>query len=161
MRSFGGVWCGVDGCDTNLQAGVTLRQKISPSSRQDVIMTMCADLKLNRDKQLEYTLIDCEEKLRPLCMRGDPKDITIIKTAASYSKKRRRKKEKIYKLRQKQLMTKMFRKSFVKKLTRKRTKRQAPPVEMCATAGRLMQQMNRNCFAPLHRSNRHDLCCVP
>ena len=139
-------WCGVDGCDTNLQAGVTLRQKISPSQRQDVIMTMCADLKLNRDKQLEYTLIDCEEKLRPLCMRGDPKDITITQTAARLRKKRRMKKKKIYKLRQKQLMAKMFWKSFVKKLKRKRIKRQAPPVEMCATAGRFMQQITIKCF---------------
>ena len=131
-------WCGVGGCDSSLQAGVTLRQKVSPSSSQEVIMTMCASLKLNRDNILEYTLIDCEEKLRPLCMRGDPKAIKITQTAtaARFRRKRRRKKNKIYKLRLKQLMSKALRKSFVKKTKRNRPKRQAPPVEMCATAGR-------------------------
>ena len=73
-------------------------------------------------------------------MRGDQKDITITETAARYRKKRRRKKKEIYKLRQKQLMAKILRKTFSKKLKRKRTKtkRQAdtPPVEMCATAGK-------------------------
>ena len=125
----------MNGCDANLQAGVTLRQKVSPSSTQDVIMTMCAALKLKTEKQIEYTLIDCDKELRPLCIRGDPKDITINQTAARLRKKRRMKKKKIYKLRQKQLMAKLLRKNFVKKLKRKRTKRQAPPVEMCATAG--------------------------
>ena len=144
-------WCGLDGCDSNLQAGVTLRQRISPSSRQEVIITMCANLKLSSDKQLEYTLIDCEEKLKPLCMRGDPKDISIIQTAARLRKKKRMKKKKIYKLRQKQLMAKMLRKSFVKRHKRKRTKRQAPPVEMCATAGKGSCSITRNiaCFVPL------------
>ena len=133
-------WCSVEGCDANLQSGVTLRQKISQSSSEDVIMSMCAALKLNRDTQLEYTLIDCEKELRPLCLRGDRKDITITETAARYRKKRRRKKKEIYKLRQKQLLAKMLRKTFSKKIKRKRTKtkRQAdtPPVEMCATAGK-------------------------
>ena len=125
----------MNGCDANLQAGVSLRQKVSPSSNQDIIMTMCAALKLSTDTKLEYTLIDCEKELRPLCIRGNRNDISITQTAARLKKKRRMKKKKIYKLRQKQLMAKLLRKNFVKKLKRKRTKRQAPPVEMCATAG--------------------------
>ena len=75
-------------------------------------------------------------------MRGERKDITITETAARYRKKRRRKKKKIYKLRQKQIMAKILRKTFGKKLKRKKTKtkRQAdtPPVEMCATAGKCL-----------------------
>ena len=133
-------WCGRGGCDSQLQAGVTLRQKISqPGGRQEEIMNMCADLKLNQDKELEYTLVDCEDRRKPLCMRGEPRDISITESQARFRKKRRLKKKKIYKLRQKQLMAKAIKKAFIQKHKRRRPKRQAqasaPPVEMCATAG--------------------------
>ena len=109
-------------------------------------MNMCADLKLNQDKELEYTLVDCEDRRKPLCMRGEPRDISITESQARFRKKRRLKKKKIYKLRQKQLMAKAIKKAFMQKHKIRRPKRQAPapPVEMCATAG--LNSISRSTF---------------
>ena len=131
-------WCEKEGCVNGGSGGsYILRQKVSPSKRRQEVVEGCADLKLTESNELTYTLIDCADKRKPLCMRGDP----IIDN----QRKRMLPRRNSIKKGKKDLKRKQIRgKTLWRKINRdkKRKGRQllrqepSPPVDMCATAGR-------------------------
>ena len=131
-------WCEKEGCVNGVSgSSYILRQKVSPSKRRQEVVEGCADLKLTESNELTYTLIDCADKRKPLCMRGDP----IIDN----QRKRMLPRRNSIKKGKKDLKRKQIRgKTLWRKINRdkKRKGRQllrqepSPPVDMCATAGR-------------------------
>ena len=132
-------WCEKEGClNGGSDSSYILSQKVSPSRRRrQEVVEGCADLKLTESNELTYTLIDCADKRKPLCMRGDP----IIDNQRKRMQPRRNRIEQ----RKKDLKKKQIRgKTLWRKINRnkKRKGRQllrqepSPPVDMCVTAGR-------------------------
>ena len=136
-------WCEKEGCvNGGSGSSYILRQKVSPSKRRQEVVEGCADLKLTESNELTYTLIDCADKRKPLCMRGDP----IIDNQNQNQIKRMLPRRNSIKKGKKDLKRKQIRgKTLWRKINRdkKRKGRQllrqepSPPVEMCATAGML------------------------
>ena len=130
-------WCEKEGCvNGETDSSYILRQKVSPSRRRQEIVEGCVDLKLTESNKLKYTRIECADKRKPLCLRGDP----IINNQRKRMKQRRNRINKRKKdLRKKQIRGKtQWRKiKRNKKRKGKQLLRQepGPPVEMCATAG--------------------------
>ena len=133
-------WCDKEGCDNENVASENsyiLRQKVSPSRRRQAIVDGCADLKLTETNKLKFTLIDCDAKRKPLCLRGDP----IINSPRRMKKRRKKHKQRKKDLRMKQKKGKaQWRKMLRNKKRRGRQllrQEPSPPLEMCATVGRL------------------------
>ena len=62
-------WCEEEGCDTGASSPFILRQKVSPSRRRQAIVDGCADLRLTESNKLKFTLVDCNDKRKPLLFR--------------------------------------------------------------------------------------------
>ena len=129
-------WCKEEGCETGGSSPYILRQKVSPSKRRQTIEDVdgCADLRLTESNILKFTRIQCKDRRKPLCMRGDP----IINKRKK--KRRNRIQQRKVDIRKKlKRVTSQWRKLVRNK---KRKGRQllrqepSPPVEMCATAGK-------------------------
>ena len=131
-------WCEKEGCDSGgTENQYILRQKVSTSRRRQAAVNGCADLKLTEANKLKYTLIDCDAKRKPLCLRGDP----IINSPRRMKKRRKKHKQRKKDLRMKQIRGKsQWRKMLRNKKRRGRQlsrQEPSPPLEMCATVGRL------------------------
>ena len=99
-------------------------------------------MKLTESNELTYTLIDCADKRKPLCIRGDP---IIDNHPINLQRKRMLLRRNSIKKGKKDLKRKQIRgKTLWRKINRdkKRKGRQllrqepSPPVDMCARAGR-------------------------
>ena len=136
-------WCEKEGCDDGgTETPYILRQKVSTSRRRQASVDGCADLKLTDANKLKYTLIDCDAKRKPLCLRGDP----VINSSRRMKKKRKKHKQRKKDLRMKQIKGKsQWRKMLRKKKRRGRQllllrQESCPPMEMCATVGRFQKE---------------------
>ena len=129
--SFFFDWCGKNGCNIENDSGIILRQKVSSSRRGR--NDPCADLRLNEQNRLRYTLTACQDLLKPLCMKGNPKISRELKSSEKFKVKRRLKKLKKTRLSQKQ--ERLRRAKRRKQMKRQSRQENSSPVEMCATAG--------------------------
>ena len=96
-------WCEEEGCSTGASSPFILRQKVSPSRRRQAIVDGCADLRLTGLNKLKFTLVDCNDKRKPLCMRGEP---IINNEVKRLKKKRFQSKQRKKDLRKKQTIAK-------------------------------------------------------
>ena len=131
-------WCEEEGCDNEgTDNSFILRQKVSDSRRRrrQLPVDGCVDFRLTESNNLRFTLIDCDDKRKPLCLRGNPIINNLRKRMKKKRKRQRKKDLRMKQIRGKSKWRKMFR-------NKKRRGRQllreepGPPVEMCATAGR-------------------------
>ena len=155
VSSYFYEWCQKEGCE--IDGTFTLRQNVTTLKRQNQDTDLCVDLRLTANNRLKYTQFNCEEKKKPLCLRGEPN--TIIDPDGRFKNKRKakkqyrlklkhfismqkqkqrrlktnRKKQNKWKLKQKQRMLKNRRSRVGRQLSRQADD---PPVEMCATAGK-------------------------
>ena len=132
-------WCRKDSCD--FDGEIRLRQRVFQSRNRNKLIEdySCADLRLNMDSNLNYTYINCKEKIMPLCMKGSPKIVKNSRTLdiTRFLKNKKNKKHKKMKLNQERERIKERRKKIKKRRRGRQLTRQEsdPPVEMCATAG--------------------------
>ena len=130
-------WCEEEGCESEgTDNSFILRQKVSPPRRRQVPVDGCVDLRLTESNKLKYTLIDCEDKRKPLCLRGNPIINNLRKRQRKKRKRQRKKDLRMKQIRGKSQWRKIFRNKKRKGRQLLRQEESCPPAELCATAGR-------------------------